>query len=276
MYPIVLVHGFLGYKKLFCWRMFKDVEKLVEERGFKVFFPPIHPTRSISERALELKNKIDKALGVNEKFHIIAHSMGGLDARFLASINGLNQGDRVISISTIGTPHRGSKAALNLPKVYLKGVASVARILILVNRKIKIGSLSQEEVNFLKLLAEGDFEALTNLTPTYLEEFNSYIVNHPDTKYFSYAGDVSQINKSTRKLALLIFNRILKVVEKGANDKRYDSLVTVESSVWGDFKGVVEASHSELIGLKLLPFGKPSFNHLLFFNDIIDNIVDSL
>src|SRR5215510_6280544 len=48
-----------------------------------------------------------------DKVHIIAHSMGGLDARYLLCNNlyGLGALDRVVSLSTISTPHRGSQVA---------------------------------------------------------------------------------------------------------------------------------------------------------------------
>jgi triacylglycerol lipase len=43
------------------------------------------------------------------KVHIIAHSMGGLDARHL--ISRLGYSDRVASLSTISTPHHGTRIA---------------------------------------------------------------------------------------------------------------------------------------------------------------------
>src|SRR5205814_1162022 len=43
------------------------------------------------------------------KVNIVAHSMGGLDAREVISV--LGYGDRVASLTTISTPHRGSHIA---------------------------------------------------------------------------------------------------------------------------------------------------------------------
>src|SRR5690606_21994510 len=41
--------------------------------------------------------------------NLFAHSMGGLDSRFL--ISSLGYGDRVASLTTLSTPHRGTAVA---------------------------------------------------------------------------------------------------------------------------------------------------------------------
>ena len=41
--------------------------------------------------------------------HLIGHSLGGLDSRFL--ISKLGMADRVLSLTTIGTPHHGTPLA---------------------------------------------------------------------------------------------------------------------------------------------------------------------
>ena len=45
-----------------------------------------------------------------DPLHVIAHSMGGLDARY-AIRNVPQVADRVKTLVTIGTPHRGSPVA---------------------------------------------------------------------------------------------------------------------------------------------------------------------
>lgn len=116
-YPIVLVHGFVGwgpeemvgYKY---WGGFWDIEKYLEEKGFNVITVSIGPVSSNWERAIEIyhqlkggqvdygKNHADK-FGVLQKpvdkvydglypewdaehpVHLLGHSMGGQTVRML-------------------------------------------------------------------------------------------------------------------------------------------------------------------------------------------------
>ena len=67
---------------------------------------------SVAERAQDLKNYLQDA-NRSEVFpkqvHLIAHSLGGLDSRFM--ISKLGMADRVLSLTTIGTPHHGTPLA---------------------------------------------------------------------------------------------------------------------------------------------------------------------
>ena len=59
-------------------------------------------------RAAQLKSHVEDIIAATgaEKIHIIAHSMGGLDARKM--IFELGMAEKVFSLTTIGTPHRGT------------------------------------------------------------------------------------------------------------------------------------------------------------------------
>ena len=67
---------------------------------------------TVQERAEGLKRQIQDILSLSpghSKVHIIGHSMGGLDARYM--ITKLGMQDSVCSLTTIGTPHKGSSFA---------------------------------------------------------------------------------------------------------------------------------------------------------------------
>lgn len=70
------------------------------------------------KRARALKHRVEAILertGAN-RVHIIAHSMGGLDARHM--IVDFDMADRVATLTTINTPHRGTSFAdVGLAKV---------------------------------------------------------------------------------------------------------------------------------------------------------------
>jgi triacylglycerol lipase len=111
--PIVLVHGILGFDRLrlLGWPIatyFNGIREALEAAGNRVFTPTTTPTGSVAERAGELKAFLDTNLP-DGPLHIIAHSMGGLDSRYL--ISRLDMAGRVQTLTTLGTPHRGTAFA---------------------------------------------------------------------------------------------------------------------------------------------------------------------
>src|SRR5262249_50394766 len=111
--PIVLVHGLLGFDRLrmLGWNVFdyfSGIREALAAAGNRVLAPRLSPTRAIAERAAELRAFLAWKPPAGP-VHPIAHSMGGLDARYL--ISRLGMADRVLTLTTIGTPHRGSAFA---------------------------------------------------------------------------------------------------------------------------------------------------------------------
>src|ERR1700733_11820599 len=75
-------------------------------------FPPVPALGGLSTRADDLAKQINTAFPIGP-IHIVAHSMAGLDSRFLLSKNlfGLANPGRVASLSMISTPQRDSLIA---------------------------------------------------------------------------------------------------------------------------------------------------------------------
>jgi triacylglycerol lipase len=108
---IILAHGILGFGEntLLPFNYFKGVAAHFEQQGHAVIQPDVNPIGSIQQRGTQLAAAI-AGRWPTEEVHIIAHSMGGLDARFaLAHFPDLAA--RVKTLVTIGTPHRGSPVA---------------------------------------------------------------------------------------------------------------------------------------------------------------------
>jgi triacylglycerol lipase len=108
--PVVLVHGLCGFDRLFARRrpakeFFPGVATHLRSAGHEVFCPRISPTGSIEVRAQELKTAIQHRFG-QRAIHLVGHSLGGLDSRFLVSRLGFE--NQCLSLTTIGTPHRGT------------------------------------------------------------------------------------------------------------------------------------------------------------------------
>ena len=124
-YPIVLVHG-VALKDLKFIKSFGEIDRILRIQGHTVYKANIDGFGSISNNALQLKNEILKILE-NEnvtKVNIIAHSKGGLDAKYM--ISNLDMEEHVASLTTLCTPHKGSPIATNIlkfPKPLLKFVA---------------------------------------------------------------------------------------------------------------------------------------------------------
>ena len=123
-FPIVLVHGIARFDILAVIirdklnlpddghkDYFKGIRNHLEENGFTVSAPNLDFSGSIDLRAEELSKHVNEVLQRtgNQKVHIIAHSMGGLDARHMIVDKGM--ADRVATLTTIGTPHLGTPVA---------------------------------------------------------------------------------------------------------------------------------------------------------------------
>src|SRR3712207_3367386 len=128
--PIVLVHG-LGAKAAYGpIDYFFGLPARLKQSGNRVFVANLTSWHTIKHRATELKRQIEEAFP-DERVNIISHSMGGLDSRYLVSALGF--AERVASVTTIGTPNRGtslSDVSLGLiPAPALLAVNRVASLL---------------------------------------------------------------------------------------------------------------------------------------------------
>jgi len=130
--PIVLAHGIARFdiltealeKKLNLpdnkfteqFEYFKGIKGHLEAHGFTVSHPDVLFAGPVDERAEQLRDRVNKVLTTSgsEKVHIIAHSMGGLDARHMIVDKGM--ADKVATLTTIGTPHHGSPVADHLER----------------------------------------------------------------------------------------------------------------------------------------------------------------
>jgi triacylglycerol lipase len=109
----VLAHGLFGFVRIGLGPLtlatyFRSIPDFLRAGGNRVLLTRVHPTAGIARRAAKLGERI-RAAFPDEPVHIIGHSMGGLDARQL--LNDPSWQGRVLSLTTIGTPHLGSTLA---------------------------------------------------------------------------------------------------------------------------------------------------------------------
>ena len=109
--PVVLVHGLFGFDRIGVpgarFDYFRGIVRHLESLGCRAHAVRLPTSASVPVRAKILADRI-AALG-HERVDIIAHSLGGLDARYALAQLGL--ATKVRALVTVGTPHRGTPLA---------------------------------------------------------------------------------------------------------------------------------------------------------------------
>src|SRR5215467_13558972 len=117
---LVFASGVLFPQRILGLDYFRDLPT----RYPSALFPAVPVLARVQDRAQALAREISQRFPTGE-IHIVAHSMGGLDTRYLLSRNLQGLAERVVSLSTISTPHRGSPIA-DLLLGLLPGLQSAA------------------------------------------------------------------------------------------------------------------------------------------------------
>ncbi|KAH8119938.1 alpha/beta-hydrolase [Phellopilus nigrolimitatus] len=228
--PVVFCHGLLGFDSVQIgpaiapmsvshWRGIKEV---LEARGIEVLITRVPATSSPVERAKVLEAKVSEVYPGRAVHLIGAVSQGGLDCRYLTT-HLTQRKFRVLSITTVATPHRGSSFADHF-------IATVG--------KQRIPSF----VSLLDLLPNGggDGKAFESLTLGAMRRFNEETPDVEGVKYFSWGAvfDPGLIDAFKWPHSVIM-------EKEGPND----GLVSVASSKWGTYLGTLEdVNHLDLVG----------------------------
>ena len=204
------------------------IKEALTAQGATVITASVPPSSSIADRAAKLTDDIRAAHAADTPVNIIAHSMGGLDARYMISNILPRQQDtassrlRVASLTTISTPHRGSPFA-DYVLHQSSGIMYLPRLYAVLERA-GLGT-----------------QAFSQLTTQYMrDEFNPHTTDDPSVRYFSYGA---VMGTPPLLSPFRVPKRILDRAE-GMND----GLVSVESSRWGTYQGtLVGVNHMDLI-----------------------------
>jgi triacylglycerol lipase len=219
-YPLVLVHGMFGFEAVRLGRQqheyFRGIRARLEELGNQVHVVRLPVAAGIRTRAAELTRQV-QSLGVGP-VNIVAHSMGGIDARYAISKLGL--ASSVASLTTIGTPHWGTPVA--------HGSA------LLFDQRLPLG----------RLLASlgADLDGLRELTPGRMFEFNREV---PDVRGVLYASYVGIADPRGLRITAPLWPSLL-LLRAGVGPS--DGLVPAVSQRWGVVLAEIEADHWAQIG----------------------------
>jgi triacylglycerol lipase len=262
---VILVHGILGFREKFGIEYFRGVAEHFQEKGFNVLVPVLDPTRGIDFRGGQLRDQINLGFGSGDidpaqTTHIIAHSMGGLDSRWMlspATPNGLQAPIR--SLTTISTPHRGSPIAdlIDSPEK----LAPFGQL--------PFGphpNLLQPALDALGISLDG----LRNLTSDYCQNvFNPTYTDNQAVAYFSVAGSGRAGFPGTCRFFAL-FHQYISALTGQAND----GLVTIGSANWGTFDANTwPADHADEVGTNLDTIGPSSLPWLAKYDQIVANVI---
>ena len=102
-FPVVLVHGFMGFDEVSGIDYFYRIPESLKRSGASVHVVKLSALNSNEVRGEQLVEQVETVLAVTgaDKVNLIAHSQGGLAARYAASVIPLH----IASVTTIGTPN---------------------------------------------------------------------------------------------------------------------------------------------------------------------------
>jgi triacylglycerol lipase len=108
-YPIVLVHGLLGFDALGPVQYFYGVPSELRRSGAVVYTASVSQSNSTEVRGEQLLKELQtlQARYGHTKFNLVGHSHGGNTIRYVAGVSP----SLVASVTSVGTPHQGSKVA---------------------------------------------------------------------------------------------------------------------------------------------------------------------
>ena len=292
-HAIVLAHGF-DASDTNRWSFYK-LEGALERDGHLVHAARVQPYRGVADRAKELAKHVDQAIeeckaktGCDaSKVHILAHSMGGLDSRYvvskLSNDAGVPYSKLVASVTTISTPHRGSAIADKILSV-TPGFADPA-----INALASLWARTFTDRD----LAEGSDvrAALAGISEKNAPSFNADVQNAPGVYYQSWAGITTHLDlhiddrerdvcdgkvEDYKGRADHMTNPQMivsaPIVGKGLGNsaKPNDGMVTVESAKWGKFMGCVPADHLDEVGQPSHdgPNRWSRFDHIRFYRRV--------
>ncbi|RKE52984.1 lipase family alpha/beta hydrolase [Sphingobacterium detergens] len=209
-YPIVLIHGTAARDNSLFWGR---IPKAFRDNNILFYYGKTDGWANVSNNAQLLKANLLRLVETTgaEKFNLIAHSKGGIDARhFISTLGGH---EIVASLSTLSTPHLGTPIADYLMEKHLSG-----------------DSITKKLVQRISFLLGGQSpnptELIRNLSVKEMHAFNRSNPNMENVYYQSFASTMNTAQDDL--LYALTFKYLTRVA--GEND----GMIPLQNAVWGD------------------------------------------
>lgn len=218
---LVLIHGYLCVSARAYWAAFLPSQLHLRASGIEVVLARMPRTGSVTSRAGRLARQLSHL--PHRRLVLVGHSMGGLDARMVASR--LDPERRVRTVATIGTPHGGSPAA-----------------------EWVLGKRGRWPVPLLRWIDRG---ALRDLTREGAYRLDRLMPDRPDVDYLSMGGryPLSQLTPAFQDVAAQV-----EADEPGPSD----GFVPLRSALRWQGAATLETHHLGLIGLPVRRESSPT------------------
>lgn len=212
--PIVFVHGIWINPQAYEYVIL--IKRVFKKLGYEVHVARTPTGDSLEQRAEALQKEI-KRLVPRGRFHLLGHSMGGLDSRLAIHEYGL--GERCASLTTLATPHRGSVVADYVLK--------------------HLGDGSVKEI--LDKLFGGNARAVEQLTTVHMKNtFNRKVKDDPRVRYFSVGF---YIPRPITSYSVIPWLWVAHMIQEQFGFRESDGMVSVESANWGESLGDYPGDH---------------------------------
>ncbi|MDR1209595.1 MAG: triacylglycerol lipase [Clostridiales bacterium] len=254
-YPLLMLHG-VGFRDFKFLNYWGRIPKTLMRRGATIYYGNQEAWGTVESNAADVVKRIDEMLAETgaEKVNILAHSKGGLDARY--AVSRLGVADKVASLTTVSTPHRGTP---------------LADVLIRMPGWIQ---------NLIARFVDWYFRAIGDTNPQFLAVGKSFTTGYaarfndemPDVSGVYYQSYMSVMRGAFSFAPLSLPYLIIK----RASGEENDGLVPVSSSKWGEFKGVFRnrrrrgISHGDIIDLTRRDFSR--FDVVSTYVGIVSNL----
>ncbi|MGZ3651398.1 MAG: lipase family alpha/beta hydrolase [Bdellovibrionota bacterium] len=254
-HPIVLVHGatihgsHLNVGPFDLGDYFAGIPAFLSASGTDVKVVELTTDGTIEERASVLKNFLETDMK-GQMVNIIGHSLGGLDARFCASVLHATQ---IASITTIGTPHLGTPLA--------------------------DWAVSQIENNglwywFFRMVGYdmNSRRFLREITTEGMKYFNEKVPDSLDVRYYSFRTR-ARFSEGTMSPILWFPTQWLEGRKHYLNADGHDGLVPYDSQLWGkEIGSSTELDHLAQMNHHELRFTGQEQESLRMYVSIYDNL----
>jgi triacylglycerol lipase len=248
-HPIVLSHGIARFDFLLNYftktldalglstpandglHYFKGIASHLRSHGFDAYHTSVSFAAGVDRRAEDLRDEVNRVLTLRgqEKVHIIAHSMGGLDARHM--IVNYDMADKVSSLTTIGTPHLGTSFA--------------------------DWGLGNQGDEFIEIIGNViDFNGFKHLALGACADFNDHAREQEAANsvvYRVYAASQKQ------RLVFTPLQKAWDIINQ--NEGENDGLVSVKSQLW-ESQLVTRQGKVKQVEQKLFPLGADHLNEI--------------
>lgn len=248
-FPILLIHG-LNCRDDWIFPYWGRVADVLAEHGARVYLSGQDAWGSIPGNAAALRRRAEEILETagSGRLNLLAHSKGGLEARFLISTLGF--AEKTASLTTVCTPHHGSRAAAEW-----------------LARERICGFAGRGLERFWRARGDRDpdfWAAVEALTPEAMARFNEENPDSPLVYYQSWGARLDGAGWDLMDRAQLWLTRA---------DAPTDGLVSPDSAVWGNYRGTLEGvSHQDGVGGRRRK--RPDFDAGEFYVRLVRELAD--